>query len=117
MILLPGLLLLFVYGVSLYVRRSFDYDSFPCFALLISSPEPPDSQGELIVYTCSGVRLSSVVCQPFTKISFDITWPNFGKFHVEPPWEGGTKVCINDPSHMTKMVVTFIYRKGERGFI
>ena len=22
---------------------------------------------------------------------------------MEPPWEGGTKVYINDPGHMTKM--------------
>ena len=27
---------------------------------------------------------------------------------VEHPWLGGTKVCLNDPGHMTKMV-TIIY--------
>ena len=25
------------------------------------------------------------------------------KFHVEPPWDGGTKACSNGPGHMTKM--------------
>ena len=27
--------------------------------------------------------------------------PNFK--YVEPPWDGGTKVCSNGPGHMTKM--------------
>ena len=43
---------------------------------------------------------------PFTKIFFSETaWPGQSKpnFNVEPPWEGGTKVCINGPGHMTKM--------------
>ena len=30
-------------------------------------------------------------------------WPIKAKFNVEPPWEGGRKVCINGPGHMTKM--------------
>ena len=25
------------------------------------------------------------------------------KFHMEPPWDGGTKVCSNGPGHMTNM--------------
>lgn len=33
------------------------------------------------------------------------------KFHVEPPWDGGTKVCSNDPSHMTKTAAMPIYGK------
>ena len=41
---------------------------------------------ELIVYLCSGVRRSS--------------WPVKAKFHVEPAWDGGTKVYINGPGHM-----------------
>ena len=28
---------------------------------------------------------------------------------MEPPWEGGTKVYINGPGHMTKMAATPIY--------
>ena len=33
------------------------------------------------------------------------------KFHVESPWEGGTKVYINGPGHMTKMAVMPKYGK------
>ena len=33
------------------------------------------------------------------------------KFHAEPPWIGGTKVCSNGPGHMTKMAVMPIYGK------
>ena len=32
-----------------------------------------------------------------------ITGPIEAKFHMEPPWDGGTKVCSNGPGHMTKM--------------
>ena len=32
------------------------------------------------------------------------SWPIKAKFHVEPPWEGATKVCINGPGYMTKML-------------
>ena len=28
------------------------------------------------------------------------------KFHVEPPVDGGTKVCSNGPGHMTNMATT-----------
>ena len=44
--------------------------------------------------------------RPFTFSNFfssETAWPIKAKFHVEPPWEGGTKVYINDPGHMTKM--------------
>ena len=34
------------------------------------------------------------------------------KFYVEPPWEGGTKVCINGPGHMTKFATMPIYGKN-----
>ena len=34
------------------------------------------------------------------------------KFYVEPPWEGGTKVYINGPGHMTKMAAMPIYNKN-----
>ena len=73
--------------------------------MLISSPEPLGSQGELIVYLSS--RRPSVVCPPFSKIfSSETAWPIKAKFHVEPPWEGGTKVYINGPGHMTKVATT-----------
>ena len=34
------------------------------------------------------------------------------KFHVDPPWDGGTKVCSNGPGRMTKMVAMPIYGKN-----
>ena len=39
-------------------------------------------------------------------------WPIKAKFHVEPPWEGGMKVCINGLGHMTKMAAMPIYGKN-----
>ena len=55
--------------------------------------------GELIVYPCSGVR-RRCRCRrrclpPFSNVfSSETAWPIKAKFYVEPPWEGGTKVCI-----------------------
>ena len=34
------------------------------------------------------------------------------KFHVEPPWDIGRKVCSNGPGHMTKVAATTIYDKN-----
>ena len=77
--------------------------------LLFSSPEPLGSQGELIVYPSS--RRPSVRRPPFSKIFSETAWSIKPKFYVEPPWEGGTKVCINGSGHMTKMAVMPIYGK------
>ena len=66
------------------------------------SSEPLGSQSELIVYLSS--RRQSAVYPPFPKtFSSETTWPIKAKIYVEPPWEGGTKVYINCPGHMTKM--------------
>ena len=47
---------------------------------------------------------SSVRPSTFSNIfSSETAWPIKAKFYVEPPWEGGTKVYINGPGHMTKM--------------
>ena len=57
----------------------------------------------------------SVVRRPFTIsniISSETAWPIKAKFYVEPPWEGGTKVYINGPGHMTKMAAMPIYGKN-----
>ena len=73
--------------------------------------------GELIVYPCSGVRRRRCrrrrrCCPPFSNIfSSETAWPIKAKFYVEPPWEGGTKVYINGPGHMTKMAAMPIYGK------
>ena len=39
------------------------------------------------------------------------TGPIKFKFHMEPPRDGGTKVCSTGPGHMTKMAVMPIYGK------
>ena len=59
--------------------------------LIISSPQPSLSQGELIVYTCSGVRLD---CRrrrrrhQFQTSSPLKHWANQSQIHVETHWEG-----------------------------
>ena len=58
----------------------------------------------------SVVRLSVVHPSTFSNIFyFETAWPIKARFYVEPPWEGGTKVCINGPGHMTKMAALPIY--------
>ena len=62
----------------------------------------------------ASVRPSSVR-RPFTfsnVFSSETPWPIKAKFYVGPPWEGGTKVCINGPGHMTKMAAMPIYGKN-----
>ena len=87
--------------------------------IIFSSPEPSGSQCELIVYPWSGVRRPSasvvrrrpssvgvVRRRPFTfsnVFSSETSWLIKAKFYMEPPWEGGTRVYINDPGLMTKM--------------
>ena len=86
------------------------------YSLIFSSPEPLGSQGELIVYPSSlrpSVVHPCVVHPPFSKIFFSETaWQIKAKFYVEPLWEGGTKVYINGPGHMTKMAAMPIYGKN-----
>ena len=72
--------------------------------------------GELIGYPWIR-RPSSVVNvvlpSTFSNIfSSETAWPIKAKFYVEPPCEGGTKVCINGPGHMTKMAAMPIYGKN-----
>ena len=49
----------------------------------------------------------SIVVIAVNIFSFEIAWPIKAKFYVEPPWEGGMKVYIIGPGHMTNMVKTF----------
>ena len=66
----------------------------------------------------ASVRPSSVVgvrrpSSTFSNIfSSETAWPIKAKFYVEPPWEGGTKVYIDGPGHMTKMAAMPIYGKN-----
>ena len=77
----------------------------------ISSPEPSGSQGELIVYPYSGVRCRRRQ-QCLNIFSSETALPIKAKFYVEPPWEGGMKVYIKGPCHMTKMATMPIYGKN-----
>ena len=63
------------------------------------------------------VHRPSVVCPlsvrpPFSKIFSKTAGPIKAKFHMEPQWDGGTKVCSRGLGHMTKMATTPIY--GEK---
>ena len=63
---------------------------------------------------------SVVVVRPFTFsniFSSETAWPIKAIFYLEPPWEGGTKVCINGPGHMTKMAATPIYGKNLKNLL
>ena len=42
----------------------------------------------------------------------ETTGPIEAKFHVEPPWDGGMKVCSNGSGNMTKMAAMPIYDKN-----
>ena len=44
-------------------------------------------------------------------LSSETALPIKAKFYVEPLWKGGTKLYINGPGHMTKMVAMPIYGK------
>ena len=80
--------------------------------VLFSSPEPSGSQGELIVYPYSGVCCRRRRQQCLNIFSSETALPIKAKFYVEPPWEGGTKLYINGPGHMTKMAPMPIFGKN-----
>ena len=56
----------------------------------------------------------AVVClSTFSNVFFSETAGLIeAKFHVEPPWDGGTKVCSQGPGHMTKVAAMHIYCKN-----
>ena len=56
-----------------------------------------------------GTDLSDSIFLNFSSIT---TWPLKAKFHVEPPWDGGTKSCSNGRGHMTKIATMPIYGKN-----
>ena len=44
--------------------------------------------------------------------SSETTGPIKAKFHMEPPWDGKTKVCSNGPGHMAMLAAMPIYGKN-----
>ena len=55
---------------------------------------------------------SSSLSTIFKRLPSETAWPMKAKFYVEPPSEGGTKVYINGPGHMTKIAGMPIYGKN-----
>ena len=49
--------------------------------------------------------------------SLETSWPIEAKFHVDPLWDGGTKVRSNCPGHMTKMAAMPIYGKNIKNLL
>ena len=47
-----------------------------------------------------------------SNIASETAGPIKANFHVEHLWEGGTKVLINGPGHVTKMAAMPIYGKN-----
>ena len=44
--------------------------------------------------------------------SLETARPIEAKFHVEPPWDGGMKVCSNGLDHLTNMAAMSVYGKN-----
>ena len=53
------------------------------------------------------------VLSTFSNIfSSETTGPIVAKFHVDPPWDGGKKICSNGPGHMIKVAAMPVYVKN-----
>ena len=61
------------------------------------------------VYVCMLSTFSNV-------FSSETTGPIEAKFHLESPWDEGTKVCSNGPGLLTKMDSMPIYGKHLKNF-
>ena len=87
---------------------NFRIISSPFFMCPIFSSSEPKAQwwayriGRPLSYVCSVSTFSNIV-------SSETTGLIEAKFHMEPPWYGGTKVCSNGPGHMTKLATMLIY--------
>ena len=65
-----------------------------------------------LICELTGYPWSVVRRRPFTfsnVFSSETARPIKAKFYMEPLWEGGTNVYINNPGHMTKMAAMPIY--------
>ena len=81
---------------------------------IVCSPEPLGSPHKVTSYWQALSSVCGYVCMStFSNIlSSETTGPIEAKFHMEPPWDGGTKICSNGPGHMTKMAAMPIYGKN-----
>ena len=69
---------------------------------IFSSPEPKAHRGAYWMVQ----RRRRTQC---SNIFSETAGPFKAKFYVEPPWEGGTKICSRHLGHMTKMAAIPIY--------
>ena len=53
-----------------------------------------------------------VCMSTFSNIFSETTGPIEAKVHMEPPWDGGMKVCSNGQGHMINMATMPIYGKN-----
>ena len=53
-----------------------------------------------------------VCMSTYSNISSETTGLIEAKFHMEPPWDGGTKVYSNGPSPLSMMAAMLIYGKN-----
>ena len=65
-----------------------------------------------ISVTPASIRPSSICPSTFSNIFSSETTPIKLRFHMETPYDAGTKVCSNGPGHMTKMAARPIYGKN-----
>ena len=75
---------------------------------LIRAPEP---KVHWWAYSIGGSP-SFVVHTLLNSFSSETAWPIKVKFHMAPPWDGGTKLCSNGPGHITKMATMSIDGKN-----
>ena len=67
---------------------------------------------EIFLCRLSSCRLSVRQPHSLNIFSSETTGPIEARFHMESPWDGGTKLCSNGPGHMTKMADMAIYGKN-----
>ena len=79
---------------------------------LFSSPEPKAYWWAYRIGRPPSSVCLSVVHTLLNIFSSETTGPIEAKFHMEFPWDGGRKVCSNDPGHMTKMAAMLVYGKN-----
>ena len=91
------------------MKFNFQLTFLGSYNLIFSSPEP---KAHWWAYRIG--RPPPSVCRPHSLniFSSETAWPIKVKFHMEPPWDGGRKVCSNGPGHMSKMAAMPIYGKN-----
>ena len=86
------------------------YQIAPMFEVFFSSSEPLSS----LVSLASVILMCVCVVNIFKHFLLWNHWADWEietKFHMEPPWDGGTKVCSSGWGHMTKMAAMPIHGK------